>query len=372
MALSLSRRYRPGRFAEVVGQRPITETLKQEVATGHLAHAYLFAGPRGVGKTTLARILAKAVNCAKPAAGEPDSRCASCAAITVGRSLDVVEVDAASQTGVDHVRANIIEGARTPPGASKYKVFIIDEVHMLSLSAFNALLKILEEPPAHALFILATTEVHKVPETVISRCQRFDFPPLPADVIAERVRDLARREGLTIDDAVAETLAYRAQGSVRDAESSLAKLQALGEKRITPDVASLVLPRSMVSESLELLGHLIRRETKAGLELVHRLSNEGVDADRLFIDVLEVSRRALLASSAPSLPPALLGLDPAHRDALLALAKEAGAARCAEIVDVLLAHHALMRGTPVPLLPLELAVVHLGEDEPAAPLKRKP
>lgn len=372
MALSLSRRYRPGRFGEVVGQRPITETLQQEVVTGRLAHAYLFAGPRGVGKTTLARLLAKAVNCAKPSRGEPDGTCSSCVAIAEGRSLDVVEIDAASQTGVDHVRQNIIEGARTPPGASKYKVFIVDEVHMLSLSAFNALLKILEEPPSHALFILATTEVHKVPETVISRCQRFDFPPLPADLIAERMRDLARKEGLALDDAVADTLAYRAQGSVRDAESTLAKLQALGEKRITLDVASLVLPRSMVGEALELLGHLVRRQTKAGLELVNRLYSEGVEPEQLFSDLLEVARRALLAAAAPTLPPALLGLDPAHRERLLAVAKEADAARFGRMADQLLAHHALQRSSPLPLLPLELAIVAIGEAEPDEPTRPRP
>jgi DNA polymerase-3 subunit gamma/tau len=365
MALSLSRRYRPGAFAEVVGQRPITETLKQEVATGHLAHAYLFAGPRGVGKTSLARILAKAVNCAKPVDGEPDGSCDACRAIAEGRSLDVAEIDAASQTGVDHVRANIIEGARTPPTSSRYKVFIVDEVHMLSISAFNALLKILEEPPLHALFILATTEAHRVPETVISRCQRFDFSLLPVELIAERIRDLARREKIRIAEPVVQTLAYRAGGSLRDAESALGKLRALGEGDITEAVASLVLPRSMVGEALDLLEHIVRREPKAALELLHRLSTEGVETDAFFRELLEGVRRALLAATAPSLPAAQLGLDPAHRERLLSVAAATTPARLAHIADVLLAHHRLVRASPLPLLPLEIAVVELGEPDSA-------
>lgn len=366
MALSLSRRYRPGSFAEVVGQRPITETLQQEVATGHLAHAYLFAGPRGVGKTTLARILAKAVNCIHATNGEPDGSCASCRAITEGRSLDVIEIDAASQTGVDHVRANIIEGARMPPTASPYKVFIVDEVHMLSLSAFNALLKILEEPPAHVLFILATTEAHKVPETVVSRCQRFDFSLLPVEVIAERLRDLAHREKIRIAESVVQTLAYRAGGSLRDAESALGKLRALGEGDITEDVASLVLPRSMVGETLEFLGHVVAREPKAALELVHRITAEGVDAPAFYLELLETVRRALLAASAPSLPAAQLGLDPAHRERLLSIVSATTPGRLAHIAEILLQYHRLMKASPLPLLPLEIAAVELGEPEPAA------
>ncbi|PJB19346.1 DNA polymerase III, subunit gamma and tau, partial [Candidatus Falkowbacteria bacterium CG_4_9_14_3_um_filter_36_9] len=174
---TLYRKYRPQNFKEVVGQNHIKLTLEQEVESGKIAHAYIFCGPRAVGKTTLARVLAKAVNCERIKAGEhePCNKCSSCQDITIGRNMDIMEIDAASHTGVDNVRENIIASTRIFPSRSKYKVFIIDEVHMLSLSAFNALLKIIEEPPAYVLFILCTTEIHKVPTTIISRCQRFDF-----------------------------------------------------------------------------------------------------------------------------------------------------------------------------------------------------
>lgn len=198
---TLYRKYRPQTFAEAVGQNHIKLTIQSELATDKIAHAYLFCGPRAVGKTTFARLVAKAINCLNRQEGsfEPCDKCESCQEIVLGRALDIIEIDAASNTGVDNVRDNIIASARVSPSKSKYKVFIIDEVHMLSISAFNALLKILEEPPKRVVFILCTTETHKVPATIISRCERFDFKRIGLVDIVKKLSHIVREEKVKVD-----------------------------------------------------------------------------------------------------------------------------------------------------------------------------
>jgi len=220
---TLYRDYRPQNFSEVLGQNHIKITLQNEIAAGKLAQAFLFCGPRAVGKTTLARVLAKTVNCQDRPKGDPEpcNHCASCQAITQGKNLDVVEIDAASNTGVDNVRENIINFSRLAPASSNYKVFIIDEVHMLSISAFNALLKIIEEPPRYVIFILCTTEIQKVPATIISRCERFDFKRISVADIVKKLTLIANRENIQIDPEVLEAVARRSGGHLRDAESLL-------------------------------------------------------------------------------------------------------------------------------------------------------
>ncbi|MBR4131346.1 MAG: DNA polymerase III subunit gamma/tau, partial [Oscillospiraceae bacterium] len=198
MYQALYRKYRPQTFDEVVGQSGVTQTLKAQLAAGRLSHAYLFTGSRGTGKTSCAKILAKAVNCEHPEGGNPCNRCAACRSIDEGRCMDVLEIDAASNNGVDNVRS-LRDDAIYPPAEVKMRVYIIDEVHMLSISAFNALLKLIEEPPAHLLFILATTELHKVPATILSRCQRFSFRRLTPEDIGARINECAFREGIEID-----------------------------------------------------------------------------------------------------------------------------------------------------------------------------
>ena len=216
MYQALYRKYRPKTFDDVVGQEHITETLKKQVETGRLSHAYLFIGTRGTGKTTCAKILAKAVNCERPVNGNPCNQCAACRGIDDGSILDVVELDAASNNGVDNVRALRDEAVFSPANVRK-RVYIIDEVHMLSTSAFNALLKILEEPPAHLMFILATTELHKVPATILSRCQRHSFKRIPVDTIAARLNYVAEQEHLNLQPDAAALLARMADGGMRDA-----------------------------------------------------------------------------------------------------------------------------------------------------------
>ena len=239
--LALYRRWRPQRFSEVVGQGLVVETLRRAVAQGRLAHAYLFAGQRGVGKTTVARILARAANCLSPQEGEPCNACENCRRILAGKSLDLVEIDGASNRGIDQIR-RLREEVNYVPAGARYKVYIIDEVHMLTNEAFNALLKTLEEPPPHVIFIFATTEPHKVPPTILSRCQVFEFRPIPEELIAEKLIDIAKAEGIDLEKGAAALIARRAEGSLRDAEVLLEQLSQGGPIREEKVVDLLGIP----------------------------------------------------------------------------------------------------------------------------------
>ncbi|MBD3247691.1 DNA polymerase III subunit gamma/tau [Candidatus Falkowbacteria bacterium] len=300
---TLYRKYRPKDFSEVVGQNHIKITLENEIATGTAAHAYLFCGPRAVGKTTFARILAKAVNCQERKEGEfePCNKCSSCQEIDQFRSLDIIEIDAASHTGVDNVRENIIAGARVAPSSSKYKVFIIDEVHMLSISAFNALLKILEEPPAKVIFILCTTEAHKVPSTIISRCQRFDFKRIGIADMVKKLKYIIGKEKIKAEPKILEAIARQADGHMRDAESLLGQIMAIAGEEISEEEVNLVIPRSDIIEAMSLIEFLQRKDMSGGIELVNKLLADGVDLERFTTDLIEVLRKMLLAKANPVL-----------------------------------------------------------------------
>lgn len=307
---TLYRKYRPQTFAEAVGQNHIKVTLQNEIGTGKVAQAYLFCGPRAVGKTTFARLMAKAVNCLNRKEGdyEPCDKCASCLEITAGRSMDIVEIDAASHTGVDNVRENIIASARVTPSKYKYKVFIIDEVHMLSISAFNALLKMMEEPPAHVIFILCTTEIHKVPATIISRCERFDFRRISIEDTVKKLSYIIKTEGIKAEKDILEAIARQAEGHMRDAESLLGQLVSISGKEITRAEADLVIPRSDIAEIIKLLEALGKKDASGGIALVNKLMDDGVDLEKFIGDLIEVLRKILLAKINPSLGERL-GLD---------------------------------------------------------------
>ncbi len=358
MGTTLYRKYRPKVFGELVGQRHIAVTLSREIESGRLAHAYLFTGPRGVGKTTVARLLAKAINCTGRKGAEPDNTCGACLEMTDGRSLDLLEVDAASQTGVDNVRENIIANARVAPSRLKYKVFIIDEVHMLSIGAFNALLKLLEEPPAHALFILATTEVHKVPETIISRCQRFDFHRVSVEDLKARLATLARLESVDVDDDVLEDLARRAEGSVRDADSLLGQLVALGEKHITSDVAGVALPRTNIQSVLDFFIFFVRRDRAGAISKLHELVEDGVSLPHFVRQFIELIRALVLLKVNPLFDRgAVLALDAKQEQAVLELLPSIS---LDDLIRLLEAFHDLDRQVKtdaIPQLPVELAIV---------------
>ncbi len=300
---TLYRKYRPQNFTQVVGQNHIKVTLEQEIKTGKIAHAYLFCGPRAVGKTTLARIFAKSVNCEKrqPASAEPCDECLSCKDITQGRALDVIEIDAASNTGVDNVRDNIIASARVTPARLKYKVFIIDEVHMLSTAAFNALLKIIEEPPAFIVFILCTTEVHKVPLTIISRCQRFDFKRISVNDVVKKLNYIVQSEKIKIEKSILEAIARQADGHMRDAESTLGQIVAIGGEEITQAEADLVIPRSDLNEVINLIGFLIKKDAAGGVRLINQLIDEGVDLSVFTNDLIEILRKLMIIKINPGL-----------------------------------------------------------------------
>ena len=288
----LYRKWRPRTFEEVYGQPTVTAALKNELKTGHLAHAYLFTGSRGTGKTTCAKILAKAVNCLSPVDGEPCNACEMCRAVDSGAAVDVTEIDAAANNGVDSIRELREEVGFTPVSA-KYRVYIIDEVHELSSSAFNALLKTLEEPPAYVIFILATTEVHKLPATILSRCQRFDFGRIPPEDIAARMQVIAKEEQFTLTDEAALLLARLADGALRDALSRLD--QCLSRSRtVDADVVSEATGMAG-RDPLYALAQAIRGQNSAdALEWIDRLHNASKDMERLCTELIDFFRSLMI------------------------------------------------------------------------------
>ena len=304
MYQALYRKWRPKTFSDVVGQEHVTETLQRQVAEGRLSHAYLFTGTRGTGKTTCAKILAKAVNCEHPENGNPCNKCQSCLGIESGGFLDVMELDAASNNGVDHVRA-LRDEAIYSPAQVKKRVYIIDEVHMLSIAAFNALLKILEEPPEHLMFILATTELHKVPATILSRCQRFAFRRILPREIVGRLNYIAEQEGIDLRPDGAELLAHIADGALRDALSLLDQCAAAGG---TIDSAAVrdALGLAGNLQTAQLMDCVLRRDTKAALLLLHRLYGSGKDVGAVLGELSALARDLLISKTAPEGGAALL------------------------------------------------------------------
>ena len=296
MYQALYRKYRPKTFDDVVGQEHITETLKKQVETGRLSHAYLFIGTRGTGKTTCAKILAKAVNCEHPVNGNPCNRCAACRGIDDGSILDVVELDAASNNGVDNVRALRDEAVFSPASVRK-RVYIVDEVHMLSNSAFNALLKILEEPPEHLMFILATTELHKVPATILSRCQRHSFKRIPVDTITARLNFVAQQEHLNLQPDAAALLARMADGGMRDALTLLD--QCCGNECISTDAVISAIGLSGNLRTAQLLRSVAAGDTAGALEQFRELWQDGKDPSALLDELSMLQRDLLMQAVAP-------------------------------------------------------------------------
>ncbi len=301
---ALYRKWRPKTFSDVVGQEHITSTLRRQVAEGRLSHAYLFTGTRGTGKTTCAKILAKAVNCENPQNGDPCNACPSCLGIESGAFLDVTELDAASNNGVDNVRTLRDEAVYSPAQVKK-RVYIIDEVHMLTREAFNALLKILEEPPEHLMFVLATTELHKVPATILSRCQRFSFRRiLPRDIEA-RLHTVAQAEGIDLKPDGAELLARLSDGALRDALSLLDQCAAVGGSVGAQEVLDTLGLAGNV-QTAQLLGFILRRDVKAALLLLHQLYAGGKDVAAVLGELSTLARDLLISSTAPEGGAALL------------------------------------------------------------------
>ena len=294
MYQALYRKWRPQTFADVIGQQHITDTLRAQLQSGRLSHAYLFTGTRGTGKTTCAKILARAVNCEHPVNGDPCNECAACRGILDGSVLDVTEIDAASNNGVDNIR-DLRDETRYTPAQVKKRVFIIDEVHMLSIGAFNALLKTLEEPPEHVLFILATTELHKVPATILSRCQRFDFRRIGAEDIARRLLDVAAGEGIELTEGAARLIARLADGAMRDALSMLDRAAAAGA--VDEQTVTAALGVLGQDDGIRLAEHLKNGDLAAAIALIDDYYNAGRDLAAVYDQMLGLIRDALLVKT---------------------------------------------------------------------------
>ena len=294
---ALYRKYRPQTFDDVSGQLAVTQTLKTQLMSGRMSHAYLFTGSRGTGKTSCAKILAKAVNCLNPDNGNPCNCCEACRAIDSGSCMDVLEIDAASNNGVDNVR-DLRDDAIYTPSQVKMRVYIIDEVHMLSISAFNALLKIIEEPPEHLLFILATTELHKVPATILSRCQRFSFRRISQEDIAARLQYVAYQESIDLDDGAARVLARLADGGMRDGLSLLDQCASATTGELTAEAVYACLGIAGEQRCGELMGYVANHDTKSALELFNRLYTEGKDLGAMLDELACLTRDLLVMKTA--------------------------------------------------------------------------
>ncbi len=355
---TLYRKYRPQTFTDLIGQEHITQTITNAVSLNKVAHAYLFSGPRGVGKTTLARLVAKAVNCPNRAAGtaEPCNTCSSCEEITQGRNIDVIEIDAASHTGVDNVRENIIENAQFKPTKSPFKVFIIDEVHMLSTSAFNALLKTLEEPPTHVIFVLATTENHKLPATILSRCQRFNFNKIPTDKMITRLKTLANGEEIEVEDEVLKRVVLKSDGCLRDAESLLGQIFSLGLKKITTADSENILPTPQPEKVLILLETIFKHNASAGLEIIAEQIKSGANLEQFAFDIAETLRLILILQTGFE-PEEIISYRTEDRDRLKHIGTLITTSKLIKLTDKIIIRRQEMKRSALPQLPLELWII---------------
>jgi DNA polymerase-3 subunit gamma/tau len=357
MTKALYNKWRPQKWDEVVGQQHIIQTLRNAVVGGRVAHAYLFAGPRGTGKTTAARLLAKAVNCLDPdPAARPCNKCAYCVAVNEGRFLDLIEIDAASNTSVEDVR-DLREKINFTPNQGQYKVYIIDEVHMLSTAAFNALLKTLEEPPPHAIFILATTEMHKIPATVLSRCQRHEFRRIPVDDIIGQLKRIAESEKLSAEPEALALIARQSAGGMRDAISLLDQMASTG-KEITLGLTQTVLGTATSQTVIVLVGAVLDREPAAGMDAIHTALDSGTDPRLLARQVVDYLRALLLIQMGN-----VSRVDLAA-DTRLQAEKHARAFSPVDVLHMIKSFNAAatdLRGGWQPSLPLELALAEVME-----------
>ena len=361
MSLSLYRKYRPSNWSDVVGQAHVVETLRNAVAAERVGHAYLFSGPRGTGKTSVARLLAKAVNCEhQDPAQRPDDSCENCISVQNGSFLDLIEIDAASNTSVEDVR-DLREKINFSPNRGRYKVYIIDEVHMLSTAAFNALLKTLEEPPPHAIFVLATTEMHKIPATVLSRCQRHEFRRLPLEETIAQLEKICKEEKIKAERPALELIARQSTGSLRDAISLLDQLASTGGT-VKLDWAQEVLGTSASVAVLDLLDAIVAKDSAAGLDQIHKALDAGSDARQFARQIVDTLRGVLLLRMGAPLGPEFAGEESER------MSKQAKAFSLPDLLRVIRLFNDAAGEARVawqPSLPLEMAFVEALHVPPA-------
>jgi DNA polymerase III subunit gamma/tau len=356
---TLYRRWRPRRFGGIVGQEPVVRTLRRAIEMDRVSHAYLFSGPRGTGKTSTAKVLAMGLNCEKGPTPEPDGTCQSCRAIVSNSSMDVLEMDAASNRGIDEIR-DLRDKVNLAPVAGRMKVYIIDEVHMLTAEAFNALLKMLEEPPEHVIFVLATTEKHKVLPTIISRCQSFDFRRPSIETLTEKLREISNAEGIEVEPEALTVIARQGRGSFRDAEGLLDQLSSFAEGRITASMVRELLGGVGPESLIETTYALHERRAADALRIVDRLSGEGKDLGQFVGELLAHLRNLMLLPYAPEVALAEVGAEERPQ-----LEEQANAVPTAEVVRLIEALDdavSLMRRGADPKLELELVFVKLTRD----------
>ncbi|MGD2124904.1 MAG: DNA polymerase III subunit gamma/tau [Desulfobacteraceae bacterium] len=352
----LARKWRPQLFQEVIGQEHVAQTLTNAIKAGRLAHAYLFSGARGVGKTSVARILAKAVNCVEGQPGIPCNTCHSCIEITNGSSVDVQEIDGASNRGIDEIR-ELRENIKYMPSSSRFRVYIIDEVHMLTLPAFNALLKTLEEPPSHVKFIFATTEPHKVPVTILSRCQKFDFKRIPFGQIVKQLEKIAAEEGIEISKSGLALIAREAEGSMRDAESLLDQVVSytgskVEDKHITEILG--IIDRALIFDTSQAI---LAGSTQKCLDIIERIYNYGYDIKEFYRALMDQFRNLLVTQLGS--PEDLLDMLDSDREALTHQAEMAGKQKLQQILNFLIVREENLRFTSHPRLVLETIMIKL-------------
>jgi DNA polymerase-3 subunit gamma/tau len=353
---SLYRKWRPQTFEDIIGQRHITQTLMNAISLNRISHAYIFSGPRGVGKTTTARILAKSLNCEKGSTPHPCNKCERCIRITDGYSMDVVEIDGASNNGVDSIR-ELRSKVNFAPAEGKYKIYIIDEVHMLSPGAFNALLKTLEEPPSHVIFIFATTDPHKIPSTILSRCQWFNFRRISLADIITKLKMIAKDEGLNINDKTLNMIARSSTGSMRDAESALDQIIAYCGKDITSQSVSEVLGIIEEEVFFEFIEAIIKNNTLKGIEIINRTSDLGGDPSQFIKNLMEYVHNLSLAKVCQKEILNLQGIFIEDRERLLKQSKIIKLEKLFNMVDYLAEAERKMRYIRHPWILLEMLVI---------------